>query len=249
MRRRRNTRLAIGTGLVAALVLFAIVSSGGDDTKDGNGGANPASAMPDCERSEEPPVQAAPQQYDKAPPMALEDGVDYSAIVTTSCGEFLIDLDEKGSPINVNNFVFLAQEGYYDGLIWHRVERNAVIQTGDPNGQNGTPPDGPGYTVRDEVPGGASAYIYGIVAMANTGQPNSAGSQWFIVTHGSPGSDDEGQPAGYDPKYSIIGTVEPGSYEVLDIIDKQPTQGGNDDIIAVLPKVPIYIESIEIIKN
>jgi peptidylprolyl isomerase len=248
LRRRRNARLAIGAGLIAALVVGAIVAGGGNE-KDDRQGSAAAGATPDCERSGDPPVEAAPQQYDKAPPMSLEEGVDYSAVVTTSCGELTIDLDEEGSPINVNNFVFLATEGYYDGLIWHRVERNAVIQTGDPNGQNGTEPDGPGYTVKDEVPGQASAYIYGVVAMANTGLPNSAGSQWFIVTHGKPGSDDAGQPAGYDPKYSIIGTVDQRSYEVLDIIDRQPTRGGDDDIIAVLPKVPIYIELIEIVES
>lgn len=241
LRRRRNIRLAIGGGLILALIVGAFLA-GTQDKEDDAGASNTAADTPDCERSGEPPVEAAPKQYEEPPATALEEGVDYSAVVTTSCGDIRIDLAEERSPINVNNFVFLAQEGYYDGLIWHRVERNSVIQTGDPNGQNGTEPDGPGYTVAGEPPAKASAYIYGVVAMANTGTPDTGGSQWFIVTH------KEG-PAGYDPLYSILGTVDQASYGVLDIIDKQPTQGGNDTITAVLPKVPIYIESIEIIEN
>jgi peptidylprolyl isomerase len=148
---------------------------------------------------------------------------------------------EDSAPISVNNFVFLAREGFYDGLIWHRVEGDSVIQTGDPNGQNGVEPDGPGYAIDDEPPTKASEYVYGVVGMANSG-PNTGGSQFFIVVH-------KGGPAGFPPNYSIFGEVAESSYEALEAIRKLPTKGGNDPVEAVKPIVPVYIESIDIVET
>ena len=247
--RRRRMALYIAAAVaVLALVGFAIGSSlvggdedggkGGDVAAGGNGGngGNGGGAVA-C--GAEAPAEAAPQEYAKAPPHQLEEGVDYRAIVHTSCGDIELDLLEEDTPATVSNFVFLAEEGYFDGLIWHRVE-SSVIQTGDPNGLNGQPPDGPGYAIKDELPKEASEYVYGVVGMANSG-PGTAGSQWFIVTH------KEG-PAGFQPLYAIFATVDEASFAVLDEIGKQPTQGGSDPTEAVKPKKPIYIETIEIVE-
>lgn len=243
-RRRRMALFGAVVIALLALVAFALGSGFiGDDEPDNRsqvaGGGNGEEEEGGVACGAEAPPEADPQEYSKAPANQLEEDVDYRAIVTTSCGEIEMDLLEEETPGTVSNFVFLANEGYFDGLIWHRVEPS-VIQTGDPNGLNGTPPDGPGYSIEDELPKQASEYVYGVVGMANSG-PNSGGSQWFIVTH------KEG-PAGFQPLYAIFATVDEGSYGTLEEIVKQPTQGGNDPATAVMPKQTIYIESIEIVE-
>lgn len=240
LRRRRRARLLALLAGVAALVGLALFASGDDEGGRPGDEQSPARAEAACDA--ETPPEASPDQYEQEPEMALEPNVDYAAEIVTSCGTITIDLLEKRTPITVNNFVFLAREGYYDGLIWHRVERNSVIQTGDPNGLNGVDPDGPGYAIRDELPDKAREYIYGVVGMANAG-PNSGGSQFFIVVH-------KDEPAGFQPLYSIFGKVDPSSYEVIEEISKQPTDIGNEDPAeAVKPINPIYIESIEITES
>ena len=255
LRRRRNIRLIVLVGLLAALVGGAI-AFGGEDEPPADQAAEQPEEQPEAACGAEAPPEADPQQYEEPPGNVTEEGVDYSATIHTSCGDIVIDLLEDKAPESVNNFVFLAQEGYYDGLIWHRVESDSVIQTGDPNGQNGVPPDGPGYTIPDELPEKSKEYVYGVVGMANAG-PDSGGSQFFIVTRKS-------GPAGFQPFYSIFGEVVEGDTEAteeeigckspgepriptLDAIGCQPTnQGASDPAEAVKPIVPIYIESIEI---
>jgi len=185
----------------------------------------------------EAPPKANPQQYAR-PEEVTRARTDYRAVIHTSCGDIEMDLLEQQAPRNVNNFVFLAQEGFYDGLTFPRVVNNFVIQAGDPNDANGTPPDGPGYTIPDEFPDEGPDYVYGVVAMASTGAPDSAGSQFFIVVQS------EG-PAGLDPLYSIFGVVEESSFETLEKIATVPTKGGTG-ADAEEPVANVYIESIEI---
>ena len=114
--------------------------------------------------------------------MTLDTSKTYTATVKTTTGTFDIALDAKTAPQTVNNFVFLAQKGYYHCVIFHRVIPSFMDQTGDPTG---TGDGGPGYTIPDENPPKASSasdqYPLGSVAMANTGQPHTGGSQFFIV--------------------------------------------------------------------
>lgn len=244
--RARRQRMAMFIAVTVALVgLIAValgsgLGAGDEDEVPPAGQASPQPAGAVACGGDEPP-EADPQQYDAAPEDQLEPGVDYRAVVHTSCGDLEMDLLEEKSPATVGNFVFLANEGYYDGLLWHRVERNTVIQTGDPNGIAGEQPDGPGYAIEDELPKRSSEYVYGVVGMANAG-PGTAGSQWFIVTH-------KDGPAGYQPLYAIFATVDEASYETLEAIDKLPTTGGNDPAAAVMPQNPVYIESIEILES
>ncbi|MEA2497774.1 MAG: hypothetical protein QOH26_179 [Actinomycetota bacterium] len=250
-RRRRILRLIAIAVVLGIVIVAAIVSGGGDKEDDGQPAANPSAAVrsPDagavaCDGPQ--PPEANPQQYDERPPLDLKEGVDYSAVIDTSCGEIQIDLDEN-QDTTVANFIFLANEGFYDGLIWHRVEQNAVIQTGDPDGFGLQEPNGPGYTIPDQPPERSEVYTYGVVGMANTGRPETGGSQFFIVTHDPEG----GKPAGYPPNYAVLGHVDPSSYETLTLIESQRTLGsaGSDQAEAVKPVVPIYINSIEIIEN
>jgi cyclophilin family peptidyl-prolyl cis-trans isomerase len=147
----------------------------------------------------------------------------------------------------VNNFLFLAGRGFYEGLPFHRIEKDSVVQSGDPNGRALDPPEGPGYVVEDEL---ASArydrYVFGVVGMANRG-PGTAGSQFFIVVHDPEGARrGEPEPAGYRPRYTIIGRVLRPSWSALERIAEADTKGGLDPVESVEPVRPVIIRSVEI---
>ncbi len=147
------------------------------------------------------------KQYESPPDMTIDLDRAYTATLDTNHGEIVIELDPARSPLTVNNFVFLARDGYYDGVIFHRVIENFMIQGGDPTG---TGTGGPGYKFRDEIEG-AGEYSRGTVAMANAG-PNTNGSQFFIC------HTDVGLPH----SYTIFGSVRSG-LETVDSIATTPT--------------------------
>ena len=237
LRRRKLVRIAFAVAVAAGIFVAGSVAS--SEKKEGGGGAKKEKPEVACDA--EVPETHEPMQFD-GPGDVLQDGIDYGAIIRTSCGDITIDLLEEDARVTVNNFVFLAREGYYDGLEWFRVESNSVIETGDPNNQLFEPPDDPGYTIEEELPDEPRDYIFGAVAMANEGRPDTTGSNFFIVIH-------ENRPAGYQAAYSIFGRVAESSTEVLLEIGKQPVKGGNVPLEAVRPSVPIYVESIEITEN
>ncbi len=116
-----------------------------------------------------------PKSYARAEPV-IDPSKKYSATIATDKGDIVMSLDPAKAPKSVNNFVFLAREGFYDGLTFHRVVDDFVIQAGCPEG---TGRGGPGYRFEDEPVHGE--YIAGAVACANAG-PNTNGSQFFICT-------------------------------------------------------------------
>jgi len=116
-----------------------------------------------------------PKRYDRAE-QVIDQSRRYQATINTDRGDIVIDLDPSRAPMTVNNFVFLAREGFYDGLTFHRVVDDFVIQGGCPEGSGR---GGPGYRFADEPVVGE--YEAGAVAMANSG-PNTNGSQFFICT-------------------------------------------------------------------
>ena len=116
-----------------------------------------------------------PKRYEK-PDQVIDPAKRYTATITTDRGDIVIALDPSKAPKSVNNFVFLARDGFYDGVTFHRVVDDFVIQGGDPEGSGS---GGPGYRFEDEPVQGE--YIPGAVAMANSG-PNTNGSQFFICT-------------------------------------------------------------------
>jgi len=116
-----------------------------------------------------------PKQYSKAE-QVIDPSRKYQATIATDKGEIVLSLDPGKAPKSVNNFVFLARDGFYDGLTFHRVVPDFVIQAGCPEGSGR---GGPGYRFDDEPVQGE--YIAGAVAMANAG-PNTNGSQFFICT-------------------------------------------------------------------
>lgn len=151
------------------------------------------------------------KQYPSAPDFAIDPATSYRATLDTNHGVIEIALDAERSPLTVNNFVFLARDGYYDGVIFHRVIENFMIQGGDPTG---TGRGGPGYRFRDEIEGNGT-YARGTVAMANAG-PNTNGSQFFIC------HTDVGLPH----SYTIFGTVTSG-IETVDSIATTATDRGD----------------------
>ena len=119
-----------------------------------------------------------PRQYKSPPEMTIDPNRKYTATFETSRGTIVCELYPKEAPITVNNFVFLAKDGFYDGTTFHRVISDFMIQGGDPEG---TGRGGPGYKFRDELePGKYRKHQVGSLSMANAG-PNTNGSQFFIT--------------------------------------------------------------------
>lgn len=140
----------------------------------------------------------APKQWPNPPEMKIDPAKKYSAVIETSKGEIALTLYAKEAPKTVNNFVFLAREGFYDGVTFHRVIKDFMVQTGDPTG---TGRGGPGYRFEDETRG--SPYKHdgpGVLSMANAG-PNTNGSQFFITHVPTPW---------LDGKHTIFGRVTSG---------------------------------------
>ena len=115
--------------------------------------------------------------FNAEPAMQLEAGKDYSARITTDAGDIVVDLYEDQTPITVNNFVTLANQGFYDNTSFHRVIEGFMAQAGDPTG---TGTGGPGYQFADEIVPELTFDGAGVLAMANAG-PNTNGSQFFIT--------------------------------------------------------------------
>jgi len=140
------------------------------------------------------------------PEPVLEPGVDYRAVIDTNKGRMVVDLFQDDVPNTVNSFVFLALNGYYDGVKFHRVLEDFMAQTGDPTG---TGMGGPGYEFADEFREHLRHDAKGVVSMANAG-PNTNGSQFFITFVPTPW---------LDGRHTVFGRVIEGE-EVLDRIQR-----------------------------
>ncbi len=169
------------------------------------------------------------KSFSKAPDMEIDPAKRYTAQMDTSVGAMTIALDAATAPKTVNNFVFLARQGFYDGVIFHRIIQGFMCQGGDPEGSGR---GGPGYRFEDELPK-PGRYEIGSVAMANAG-PNTTGSQFFIVSG----------PSGVrlPPQYSLFGKVVNG-LDVLDEMEKVPTGSGDR------PVQDVVIEKISITES
>ena len=166
------------------------------------------------------------QKFDAAPEMGIDPSKRYTATMETSMGTLVIALDPIAAPITVNNFVFLAAQHYYDGIIFHRIIQGFVCQGGDPDG-NGR--GGPGYKFVDELPK-PGKYQIGSLAMANAG-PNTNGSQFFLISGPS--------GVGLPPAYSLFGQVVKG-LDIVEMMQNVPTGPGDR------PKDDVVIRSVTI---
>lgn len=169
--------------------------------------------------------------FENAPPRCIQDAKNYAALITTNLGAFTVELDAAGAPITVNNFVVLARYHYYDGVAFHRIIPDFVIQGGDAVGDPLGTGD-PGYSFSDELPAD-DQYQVGSLAMANSG-PDTNGSQFFVITG------DEGTQL--PPSYSLFGMVTDG-LEVVETIEAIPTTAQD------APTESIIIESVTITES
>ena len=210
--RRRRGVASLALVALATVVLGACAATGSSPSAASSSGVDPsggAVGAVECPTSQPEPLAA---------------GETRTVTIETAEGTITLALDADLSPIAVANFVALAECGYYDGVVFHRLVPGFVIQGGDPTG---TGTGGPGYTIADEPV--TTVYQRGTVAMARTQAPNSVGSQFFIVL------DDGAQGALASANtYQIIGEVSAGM-EVVDAIGAMPNSGDSTGNQAIDP--------------
>ncbi|MGN6663177.1 MAG: peptidylprolyl isomerase [Solirubrobacterales bacterium] len=221
---RRWIVLAVFAVVAIGVVAAILISRSGGSSSSSSGGATAAESAGGCKKV------AAPQPKSvsfKKPKQVLKPGEEATAVVKTSCGTFEIALDTKRAPKTANSFAFLAEEGFYDDLTFHRVVPGFVIQGGDPEG---TGTGGAGYSV-DEKPPPNLAYTKGIVAMAKSSAdpPGRSSSQFFVVT---------APDAGLPPEYALVGKVSKG----FDAVTRIEKLGGPEE----KPKQTVLIEEVTI---
>lgn len=221
---RRPIILAVFAVLALAIVAVILISRGGGDD---DGDSTAAAGAEGCKQVKAPQPKNVSLP---APKQTLKAGEEATAVVETSCGTFEIALDTERAPKTANSFAYLAEEGFYDDLTFHRIVPEFVIQGGDPEG---TGSGGPGYSVVEKPPANL-AYTKGVVAMAKTSAepPGTSGSQFYVVT---------GADAGLPPEYALVGKVSEGM-DVVERIGKLGTP-------AEKPKQTVLIEAITIEKG
>jgi peptidyl-prolyl cis-trans isomerase B (cyclophilin B) len=211
---------------IVSLAVAVLATSGcGDDEDKGGQAKTSAATAGGCKRVDQP----APKQDARAPEprTELDPGKTYHVRFRTSCGEFAVALDVKGSPKTAASFASLARSGFFAGTFFHRIVPGFVVQGGDPTG---TGFGGPGYTTVDPPPAGTS-YPRGAVAMAKAGTDpaGSAGSQFFVVTG----------DAALPPDFAVIGRVTDG----LDTVDRIEALGNAQ---TELPRRPVLIDRMTV---
>jgi cyclophilin family peptidyl-prolyl cis-trans isomerase len=241
--KKKQSAIRFGVLIVLAIglaVLSAALFGGKDKKTNASAGSTTSTTAGATTTTVDPAVLAKVQCNDtkpadnpnrptfkEPPPMSIDPAKTYTATIDTSCGKITAELDPKAAPKTVNSFKFLADKKFFDGLTWHRVVKDFVIQGGDPEG---TGSGGPGYEFEDEVPqDGPPYYKIGSLAMANSG-PNTNGSQFFIVT-GNQGTQ-------LPNKYSRFGIVTSG----IEVAQKLESFADDNQ----KPTRPIYILSITV---
>ena len=202
--------------LAAALALAASVAVAQDGpTQDQTNQPTRGKTMP------------AQKQYKSAPEMKIDPSKSYTATMKTSEGTITIELFADAAPKTVNNFVFLAKDGFYDGVVFHRVIEGFMLQGGDPTG---TGRGGPGYQFADEFAGNPHKHDGpGVLSMANAG-PGTNGSQFFVTLAPTPH---------LNGKHTVFGKVTDG-LDVVKKIGSVPTDASDK------PRTPVTIEGITI---
>jgi len=150
-------------------------------------------------------------QFSSPPAMSLDASKSYRATIKTDKGDIHLTLEGQKAPKTVNNFVFLARQGFYDGVVFHRVIADFMAQTGDPTG---TGSGGPGYKFADEFHPELRHDGPGVLSMANAGAGTN-GSQFFITHVATPWLDD---------KHSVFGRVSGGLDVLLSIPERDPSR-------------------------
>ena len=235
MHKRRQRILALSVGILVALGgvgtgLF-LLAKGNKAKPSASPSASPSVGGVACGGTVPEAASQEKKTYKKAPAIGISRNKTYTATMETSCGTIVMKLDPKLGLQTVNSFVFLARKLFFDGLIFHRIARDFVIQGGDPTG---TGSGGPGYKTVNAPPKDAK-YPEGTVAMAKAGTdpPGASSSQFFVV------ASDHGQQV-LTPDYAVVGLVSKG----MDVVAKIMQLATGD---TTPPKAYAYIESAELI--
>lgn len=243
-RRQRLIAIMVGLGLTLVVLIVLVVAFTGGKKKPAAAASATPSATPSataspaavaCGGTVPKAASVKKKQYARPPKMTIDPSKTYTMTMVTSCGTIEIELDAKGAPNTVNSLVFLSRQKFFDGLTFHRLVKNFVIQGGDPAGEGS---GGPGYQTVDAPPKGVT-YKEGDMAMAKAqADPSgSSGSQFFIVT---------GDPSALNSSgsYALVGHVVKG-LDVAKRIEALPTTanaGGEQST----PVKTIYIEKVTI---
>jgi len=232
--RRRRRRQRVIAGVVAGAVAlggigvaaFAFLGDGESGRPLAGPSVSPSPEKPVACGAEAPAAAGEEKpMFDRRPEMQIDPEKRYTAVLETSCGRIELELFPAETPVTVNNFVFLAREGFYDGLTFHRIVPDFVVQGGDPNGDGS---GGPGYEFEDEIVKDLKFSEPFLLAMANSGKDTN-GSQFFITT---------GEPKHLNGLHTIFGRVTEGK----DAVKAIEAVGQPDGT----PSRTVYIERVTI---
>jgi len=234
--RRRRRRQRVIAGVVAGAVALGGIGvaasaflGGGEESPDRPQAGPETSPSPDkpvaCGAEAPRASGEEKEMYDRPPRMQIDPDARYTAVMDTSCGTIELELFADRTPVTVNNFVFLAREGFYDGLTFHRIIPDFMLQGGDPAG---TGSGGPGYQFEDEIVDDLKFNDPFLLAMANSGEDTN-GSQFFITT---------GEPRHLNGLHTIFGRVTKGK-EAVRAIEAVGTSAGP-------PSETVHIERVRI---
>jgi cyclophilin family peptidyl-prolyl cis-trans isomerase len=230
--------------MVAAALALAIAGcgGGGEDKHDSGGGDTTAGSAPVHQPQGGSEQQASgckqvPQPAGKGvgdlkkPTEKLDPDKTYELTFNTNCGKFVVQLDQKTAPNTSASLVYLAKQKFYDGLTFHRIVPDFVIQGGDPTGKGD---GGPGYSTVDKPPADAK-YTKGVVAMAKTQDeaPGTSGSQFYVVTAAD---------AALPPDYAVVGKVVSGQ----DVVDLIGTKGDPNSGEQGTPIQPFVMDTVTV---
>ncbi|MFE1881412.1 peptidylprolyl isomerase [Streptomyces diastatochromogenes] len=244
--RMRNSVIAsvLGVVVIGSVALYTTGVLKNDDDKKTNASADvtpsatPSSKAPDpCEKPAAGAIKK--ETWKKEPAMSIDTSAKYTMKLATTCGDIGIALKTSAAPHTVNSFDFLAGKGFFDHTKCHRLTTNGiyVLQCGDPTGLGS---GGPGYTIPDENLKDASLkgnkYPAGTVAMANTGQKHTGGSQFFLVYKDSP----------LPPSYTPFGTIDAAGMKVL---NKIAAAGENTGAGDGAPNATVVINKATVTKS
>jgi cyclophilin family peptidyl-prolyl cis-trans isomerase len=230
MLHHRSARVAsVLLSLIAAGLLASACGSSSDSSSKSSKSKSSKTDTSTSGGGSSDDVASRADKYKTAPTEKLDPKKTYVVHVVTTDGAFDIKLDQKAGPIAAANFAFLVKDHFYDGIIFHRVIKDFMVQTGDPTG---TGTGGPGYAIKDDKVTGS--YTRGTVAMANAG-PDTGGSQFFIV-QGTTVDQQLGK------NYAIFGHVDAAGMKVIDKIATAETTTG-DDGAQSKPVKPVKIVS------
>lgn len=215
-KQRQQRLMAVGVlaaiVIVAAVIFFLTRSNQAAEPAISQSGERPLADMPPIDRND---------YYSQYPPMVIDTEKSYAAVISVrGKGDMRLTLFDDEAPLTVNNFVYLANEGFYDGLKFHRVIADFMAQGGDPTGIGS---GGPGYEFEDETGNGRSFDKRGLLAMANAG-PNTNGSQFFITFVPTPH---------LNGAHTIFGELVEGD-EVLSSLTLDPNEQTADVIERIL---------------